>query len=351
MNLTQSDLHALLDSAPDATVVVDERGCIVFANSQVSAVFGYEPETLIGAQVETLLPERLRENHHIHQSTFVDAPVVRPMGSGLALFGRRRDGTEFPIEISLSPVRTEHGLLVSSAIRDVTERKVFELALQSAKDAAESATATKSRFLAAASHDLRQPLQSIGIYTDVLNRILRDNPDKALEVTSKLEKSLDVMSELLDALLDISKLDSGSIQPEKCDFPLQNLFEQLLADNAPSAEGKGLTLSVVPTEEIVYTDPSLLQRILENFVTNAIRYTEQGTISVRSTNTGDQVQIEVRDTGVGIPEESIDTIFEEYFQIGQSRAGSTKGFRAWLVHRQAHLTTTGQSAECDFCCG
>jgi PAS domain S-box-containing protein len=325
MDFEESHVRGLLDAAPDATVVADSRGVIVFANAQVREVLGYEPDALIGVNVDELLPERLRSAHGGHRAGFMSAPRVRPMGAGLDLYARRRDGSEFPIEISLSPVSTDRGLLVISAIRDVTERKAFEVELSAAKETAERATATKSRFLAAASHDLRQPLQSIAIYVDVLNRVVRQDQDKALEVSAKIDKSLDVMRELLDALLDVSKLDSGSITPEVRDFRLQSLFDELAADCAPEAEGKGLALRFEPTEAVVQTDPALLQRILANFVGNAVRYTEEGSVTVTAAGDGDQWRIEVRDTGIGIPEEAIDTIFEEYFQLDNPVRDRRKG--------------------------
>jgi PAS domain S-box-containing protein len=325
MDFKESHVRDLLDAAPDATVVADSAGVIVFANAQVREVLGYVPEALIGLNVDQLLPERLRAAHGAHRADFMYSPRVRPMGAGLDLYGRRRDGSEFPIEISLSPVSTDQGMLVISAIRDVTERKAFEVELNAAKETAERATATKSRFLAAASHDLRQPLQSIAIYLDVLNRVVRQDQDKALEVSAKIDKSLDVMRELLDALLDVSKLDSGSITPEVRDFRLQSLFDELAADCAPEAEGKGLTLSIEPTEAVVRTDPALLQRILANFVGNAVRYTEEGSVAVCAVESGDHLRVEVRDTGIGIPEEAIDTIFEEYFQLDNPVRDRRKG--------------------------
>jgi PAS domain S-box-containing protein len=325
MDLSKTHIRDLLDTAPDATVIVDETGSIIFANTHVKSVFGHEPEMLIGMAVETLLPERFRATHGDHRASFANAPLVRPMGSGLTLYGRRQDGSEFPIEISLNPLNTKEELVVSCVIRDITERLAFESALNNATQVAELATRTKSRFLAAASHDLRQPLQSIAIYLGVLKKTLRQEPDTALAVCAKMDKSLDVMGELLDALLSISMLDSGSITPEKRDFPVQTLFDQLSADNTSSAEEKGLSLIVEPTTEVVHTDLALLQRIVENFTTNAIRYTETGSVTVVAQRLGDQLHIEVRDTGIGIPETSLDTIFDEYFQLDNPVRDRRKG--------------------------
>lgn len=119
-------LRLVLESAPDATFVVSRAGTIDFVNRRVTEMFGYEPEELLGEPVEVLVPERLREGHVGHRNGFVEAPRTRPMGAGLDLWARRRDGTEFPIEVSLSPVEGEHGFQVVAAVRDVTQRRRAE---------------------------------------------------------------------------------------------------------------------------------------------------------------------------------------------------------------------------------
>src|SRR6185437_16459700 len=153
----------ILDSAPDAMIVVDSRGVIIFANRQVAALFGYSQAEVIGTRIEQLLPERFRASHVKHRQQYTHHARVRPMGIGLDLWARRRDDSEFPVEISLSPIRTGEGPLTVAAIRDVSEGRQVQMELRRAREAAEQANRAKSRFLATASHDLRQPLQSLAL--------------------------------------------------------------------------------------------------------------------------------------------------------------------------------------------
>ena len=176
------DLAArVLDAAPDAMIVIDASGHIRFANRQVSVLFGYEHDELIGRNAELVMPERFRQRHMGHRESYANQVRVRPMGVGLELFGRQRDGKEFPVEISLSPIAERGQMLVAAAIRDVSDRKRAEFELIEAREAADRASQGKSRFLATASHDLRQPLQTLALLNGSLRRIVRDaDADEAL---------------------------------------------------------------------------------------------------------------------------------------------------------------------------
>ena len=233
-----------LDAAPDAMIIIDVSGSIRFANRQVSALFGYAHDEIIGQRIEMLMPERFRSRHIGHRERYIDSVRVRPMGVGLDLFGQRRDGSEFPVEISLSPIDDGERLLVAAAIRDVTDRKRAEAEVIIAREAAEAAREIadqaresadranqgKSRFLATASHDLRQPLQTLALLNGTLRRVVTD-PDAA-EALAQQEQAIGAMSRLLNALLDISKLESGAIKPEPADFTVAS-YSMRCARNSP----------------------------------------------------------------------------------------------------------------------
>ena len=270
--------HAL-ESAPDAIIIVDEAGQILFANSRVLVLFGYEPRELVGQKIETLLPERFRPRHQTHRNQYATDAQVRPMGINLELCGLRKDWTEVPVEISLSPIHYGERTLTAAAIRDVSEQKRIKRELLAAREAADRANQAKSRFLATASHDLRQPLQTLSLLNGSLQRLVTD--PVANDAVVQQEHAIATMSRLLNALLDISKLESGAIQPEKADFALATLFDEMRAEFANVAAAKGLELRVEAGALTVRSDASLVGQILRNLLSNAIKYTRQGSVLLR----------------------------------------------------------------------
>lgn len=319
-------IQGALESAPDAIVISDAAGTIVFTNRQVAALFGYGPQEIVGASIEQLLPERLRADHAARRQGFAANPSFRPMGTGLELYGRRKDGSEFPVEISLSPIAGAR--LTIAAIRDVTERKRIETELVRAREEANRASLAKSRFLATASHDLRQPLQTVSMLNGTLRRVVAHGPATAaaMEAISQQEQAINAMSRLLGALLDISKLESGAIKPDVTDFAVGALFEELRREFDNVAASKGLSLRVQTESLTVHSDRSLIEQILRNLVSNAIKYTREGEVRLRSFRRGAQVCVEVLDTGIGIPADQLPHICEEFYQVGVAPNTSRNGY-------------------------
>lgn len=324
MQLADHEIKAFLDAAPDAMVIVDPEGLVAFVNAQAQALFGYPRDELAGLPAEVLLPERYRERHRAHRAGYAAAPRARPMGENVELYGLRKDGTEFPAEISLSPVQTERGVFVSTAIRDASERKAVEQALKDAREQAERANRAKSGFLAAASHDLRQPLQTLTLLSSVLSRTVPSDSKAASAVASQGE-ALRAMSRLLNSLLDISRLETGAVTPDVTDCAVREIFTGLRAEFAALAESKGLELLVEDCEDRVRTDPALLGRIVQNLVGNAIRYTREGCVRLRGRAEPETVRIEVLDTGTGIPANELERIFDEFYQTPSSGAAGREG--------------------------
>jgi PAS domain S-box-containing protein len=338
--------RSVLDDAPDAMIIIDEFGTIWFANRQVSALFGYARDEIIGESIEKLMPERFRDEHIGHRGQFLGNIRVRSMGAGLDLIGQRRDGTEFPLEISLSPVEDVGRTLVAAAIRDVSERKHVEAELLVARDAIEAlreladrANQGRKRFLEAASHDLRQPLQTLVLLNDSLRRLSTD--PHAIEAVSQQEQAISEISRLLNALFDIGKLESGAIKPELTDFKVATVFEGLRAEFAGIAAEKGLNYEIETWDGRVHSDPSLVTQILRNLISNAIQFTREGSVRLRCRRDAARVRIEVLDTGVGIPPEQLPYIFDDFHQVKFPADSSHDGYGLGLSIARRLATLLG----------
>lgn len=329
MDISDGLAKHLLDSAPDPSVVIDSDGYILYANGRVNDVFGFEPDSLIGQPMEVLLPERFRAMHPDHRKGYFAIPAPRPMGSGLELYAQHKDGHEMPVEISLSPVTTAEGIFVSATVRDVTAQKETQRQLAEASRA-------KSRFLAAASHDLRQPIQALNLLNSVAKKAATDQIH--LSIIEKQQKSLDSMADLLNALLDISKLEAGIVKPDITDCAVQEIFDSLRASFEEQAQSKGLDLVIDPCGDVARSDSRLLTQILQNFLSNAIRYTREGVVRVRCFHQETFIRLDVADTGLGIAPEDIGNIFEEFHQA-ESGASRPEGLGLGLsiVKRTAEL--------------
>jgi PAS domain S-box-containing protein len=322
--LVEARFGDLLESVPDGIVMVNSTGRIVRANSHAEQLFGYGKGELRACQIEMLLPPRYRGAHVAHRGAYFTQPRMREMGVGLELYGLRKDGSEFPVEISLSPLSIEEGVtMVMSAIRDSTERKRFEHTLKEKNIELQRASQAKDTFLAAMSHELRTPLNAvIGFTGTLLMKLpgpLTEDQEKQLKTVQGSARHL---LSLINDLLDLARIEAGKMELKPELTRCAELIEAAAESLRPLAEGKGLTLEVLGDADLsLHVDRRTLSQIVLNLLNNAIKFTELGGVRIgwRAVREGgDTVQISVADTGVGIRLEDQEKLFSAFSQLDAS---------------------------------
>ena len=326
----------LLEAAPDGIIEVDQDGRIVLLNHVTEKLFGYTRAELLGRNVDTLLPPALMARHAEHRDRYWANPQTRPMARDYVLKARRKDSSEFPAEICLSPVRRGAGYRVMAIIRDVTAQKKAEEEIRSANQQlelrsreAERANALKSEFLASMSHELRTPLHTIIGFTELLQEEVegRLNEKQKRFVQHVHQDSLHLL-ELINDILDLSKIEAG-----RMDLRLESVdVAELAAETADrfgtSAQAKGIAIdNSLTAPAYVLADRLRLREIMNNLLSNAVKFTpEGGRVWIECSQPRENVlEIAVRDTGIGIASEDRTVIFDKFRQVASTTRGVREG--------------------------
>jgi protein-histidine pros-kinase len=337
----------LLEAAPDAMVIVRPDGAIAHVNDQALALFGYTRQELEGHQVEILIPERFRGVHPRHRKSYFHEPRTRAMGhGGLHLFARRKDGTEFPSEISLSPLVTEEGTFAITAVRDLTERRRLEEERHRLSQA-EEAVRLRDEFISVASHELRTPLSAIMMQVETMRLSTErfDGAELKARIVTKLEqltRSVHRMSSLTDQLLDISRITGGRLALEHQEVDLAQLVKSVVVqfEDELARARSSLSLSIPPTLR-AEVDPLRFEQVVANLLSNAVKYGPGKPIEVRLQACGDQAILVVRDHGIGIAREHQARVFDKFERVVSHRQYGGFGLGLWISRQliDAHKGT------------
>ncbi|MEA2937000.1 MAG: hypothetical protein QOC56_504 [Alphaproteobacteria bacterium] len=311
----QEMFRLAVESCPSGMIMVDRSGQIVMVNTETERLFGYHRDELINRPVDLLVPERLRPQHAGHCEAFAGAPETRRMGAGRDLFGRRKDGSEFPVEVGLNPIKIRDGMLILSVIVDISERRQNER--------------LKDEFVSTVSHELRTPLTSIagslGLLTGGATGAM---PEPAMRLLRIAHKNSERLVRLINDILDIEKIESGKVVFDLKWVEVGTIVDQAVEGTRGYAEGFGVRVRFDPAAAASYVraDPDRLVQVLTNLLSNAIKFSpREGEVVVSIEQRADAVRITVRDHGLGIPENFKPRVFEKFAQADASDARQKGG--------------------------
>jgi protein-histidine pros-kinase len=318
---SEDRFRRMIESAPDAMVIADSGGRIALVNARTESLFGYRREELVGQPIEILISKPAAEGHRQHMAAYMARPTARPMGGALDLHGRRKDGTEVPVEISLSPLQTEDGMMVSSAIRDISQRRRIERELAKARQDEQAASRAKSDFLSSMSHELRTPLNAVIGFAQILEMEGNDAlTARQREYLDYIRSGGEHLLKLVNEVLDLSKIEAGrlnlAIEPINAFDALEQIHQTML----PIADKAGIRFDLLLPEAIadVKADRLRLHQVLLNLVSNAIKYNRpDGRVTLTAhAASADRIEFVVTDTGLGISPERQKELFQPFQRLG-----------------------------------
>jgi PAS domain S-box-containing protein len=385
MSIDATHLVSLFENATEGIILTNRSGAIVLVNPAAQRIFGYSVAEITGKPVEMLIPEKFRPHHHELREGFYHQPSNRVMGQGRDLYGRKKDGTDFPVEVSLSHYNQAGEIFVIAFIIDITKRKEIEESmlrqqrelqkisseirklnteleakveertvilkealqklgesqneLRDALDKERQLNEIKSRFVSMASHEFRTPLSTVLSSASLLSKYTAaDEQDKRNRHIEKIKNSVKHLNDILEDFLNLGKLDEGKVESHFSEFDM----EELVADTIDEMKGlvkKGQQVHYIHTgERMACTDKKMLRNILVNLISNAIKFSpEENKIEVQSNNNGRHAGIEITDHGIGISEEDQQHLFSSFYRAANATNIQGTGLGLHIVKRYLDL--------------
>ena len=342
LEMSEKRFREFMESAPDAMIIANEEGNIIYSNLQAHKLFGYSKKELITINVEELIPENYREIHKEFRHEYMKSPKLRMMGSGMELKGLKKDGKEFPIEISLSPIMTEQELLVSASIRDKTvakkaheEIELLNSTLEKRNEEILMSNKELESFSYSVSHDLVAPLRTVTGFSNILLKKHSDNlNDEGKRVVNVIVKHTNKMDKLIQDILKFSMLSRTNVSFTKLD--LQSLFREAY-QNLIQAESDERDIDFkVGTLPFVKGDRPTMMQAVTNLVSNALKYTrfkEKAVINVGYLETEGENTIFIRDNGVGFDDRHLDKLFGVFQRLHSNDEFEGTGVGLAIVQR------------------
>jgi len=314
----------VVNAAADAIISLDEQGLVCEFNHAAEQIFGFTKAELLGKSLTPIMPPHLRDLHMAGLQRYLTTGQRHlPRWHNIELPGRTKDGREFPLEVSFSLLEAGEKKFLTGVLRDITERKRVEAEWHQAREAAEAATQAKSEFLANMSHELRTPMNAIIGFTRLVMRRSQDVlAPRQYENLEKILISAEHLLTLINDILDLSKIEAGRMEIHATRFTLEPLVDLCLRTVEPLVKSERLRLVKDLEADLpsLYTDQDKMKQILINLLSNAVKFTPAGTVTVTARHGAGKVTLAVTDTGIGIPEDALERIFEEFHQVGNSTA-------------------------------
>jgi PAS domain S-box-containing protein len=329
---SEEKFKALLESAPDAMLIVGQDGNIQMVNAQVRNIFQFERGEILGKPVEILIPERFHHAHPHHRQGFFKDPRMRGMGIGLELYGKRKDGTEFPVEISLSPLETEEGTLALAAIRDITERKKAEQQIQQLNRELEEHIVELESFSYSVSHDLRAPLRAIDGFIAMFMDKFQDTVDpEGKRLLGNIRRNVTKMSNLINDLLMLSRIGAKDI--DRTFIDMKTLVNSVLDEFRSTHSHATVQVSDLHP---AFGDIALMRQVFLNLISNAFKYSskkEQPYIEIGSVEKTGEIQYYIKDNGVGFDMEYYNKLFGVFQRLHSPQDYNGTGVGLAIVKR------------------